>query len=352
MPPKGSLFIMSAALLLAPSALAQSRSMTEPPRTVEGYPDFHGIWSIASVTTLERTPLTDKLVLTPEEAARAERNSRFVANATRQEAEEVGAESELPPTGEANAFGADGTDSYDSFWLDPGEHFAVVKGEIRSSWITEPSDGQIPYKSGVNTRTAAGSRSQEFDGPETRPIGDRCLAWVPNGPVMTNRAYNNNIRFIQSPGFVVILPEMMMQPRIIPIVSGPNMVKHLPKAISPDFGDSVGWYEGDTLVVETVNPSPNQIYRLLSANGKMIERFSRWSEDQILYEFAINDPDLFTQPWKGEISMNRVDQLIYEYACHEGNYSMPNILRGARIKEQRAAKLASAKGAAAKSARN
>ena len=291
-----------------------------------------GLWNNTSVTRLERPGNVSQLVLSEEEATRYEQGSTWVVNAESQNAEKVDTNAP-PPKGKASNFGLLG---YNSFWLDPGNHLARVKGEVRTSWITEPANGKVPAKPGAN-KAFEGFGS--FDTYETRPLSERCLLFGRQaGPIMQNAIYNNNFQFVQSPGYVMILVEMVHEPRIIPLFASKQEAKYRPGAIKPWFGDSVGWYEGDTLVVETTNVNPAQIQALISPTGKLTERFTRWSEDQILYEFSVDDPAYYTQPWKGEMSLNHSPQPIYEYACHEGNYSFNGILMGARVLESQGRK--------------
>ena len=332
--------LLCAIAIVAASALSASAQptpspktpMATPPRTSEGHPDLQGFWNNTSVTRLERPENVSQLVLSELEAERYEQGSTWVVNAKTQNAEKIDTDA-APPKGKASNFGLLG---YNSFWLDPGAHLARVKGEVRTSWIVEPATGQMPTIPGAN-KAFAGFGS--FDTYETRPLSERCLLFGRQaGPIMQNAIYNNNFQFVQSPGYVTILVEMVHEPRIIPIFKSKADVKYRPGAIKPWFGDSVGWYEGDTLVVETTNVNPAQIQALISPTGKLTERFSRWSEDQILYEFTVNDPTFYTQPWKGEMALNRSAQPIYEYACHEGNYSFSGILQGARVLESQGRK--------------
>jgi hypothetical protein len=235
-----------------------------------------------------------------------------------------------PPGGKGAEFATTG---YNAFWLDHGRHYATVKGEIRSSWLTEPANGRLPTKPAAGRAQNAGGFGT-FDGPETRPLAERCIVSYSRsaGPVMQNSLYNNNYQIVQAPGHVMIDVEMNHDVRVIPIVKSKADVKHTPGAIQPWFGDSIGWYEGDTLVVETTNVNPRQRAQMSPA-GVMTERFSRWSDAEILYEFEVNDPEFYTQVWKGEMVLNKSKEPLYEYACHEGNYALHGILAGARVQE-------------------
>jgi hypothetical protein len=283
---------------ISANAVAQSASpaaaMANPPRTPDGRPDLQGFWSNQSVTTLTRSASIPNVVLTPEEAKALE--AKFTWNVN--EASQTGLVdvNKPPPGGQGAQFGTTG---YTAFWLDHGRHYATVKGEIRSSWLTDPPNGRLPTKPGAGRAAAAGGYGT-FDGPETRPLAERCIISYSRsaGPVMQNSLYNNNYQIVQAKDHVLINVEMNHDARIIPIVRAKADVKHTAGAIQPWFGDSVGWYEGDTLVVETTNVNPKQRGQMSPA-GKMIERFTRWSESEILYEFTVDDPELYSATWKG-----------------------------------------------------
>lgn len=318
---------MVSPVLLAATAVAQP-SDYEPPRTPEGRPDFEGTWTNASITTLQRHPRYDSLVLTPEEVVEATRDH---PQNVRQATDDNLQAGEL----------LDGSDlemgrGYNAFWIDPGTSFGRVRGEYRTSWIIDPEDGRIPWSDeGQQLRQDFYQNWRSNDGPEGRSLGERCLIGFggTGGPPMLNVLYNNNYRFVQTADYLMILVEMNHDARIIPIGEGEE---HRPDAWKPWLGDSVGHWEGDTLVVETRNVHPqqgqsNQV--ALSDEGRVIERFSRYSDDQILYEFTVDDPVYYERPWHGELTFNTTDERIYEYACHEGNYGLPGILAGARREE-------------------
>jgi hypothetical protein len=216
-----------------------------------------------------------------------------------------------------------------------------VNGEPRTSLVTIPSDGRIP------PRTAAAAREAEeradfrrqfgaYDHPEIRPYAERCILFgSPLGPpMMPVGAYNSNYTFVQTADYVMLQSEMVHDVRIIRL----GEPERLPKHVRPYFGDSWGRWEGDVLVVETTNVSPDQSMAgvQLSEDAKVTERFSRVDEDTILYEFLVEDPATFTEPWGGQIPFTRFEQQLYEYACHEGNYSLPGVLSGARYEEAQA----------------
>jgi hypothetical protein len=298
----------------------------KPPHAAFGDPDLQGLWTNASITTLERPSWATKLVLTSQEAAMAE--ARYKAGLA---------------GNDAPAQISRGVGGYNSFWLDPGSKFGVVRGEIRTSWIVDPATGHVPYSAeGGREAMAAGMKQfRDFSGPEVRSLGERCIVGYGStgGPPMLNVLYNNNYQIVQSPGYVVIVVEMNHNARIIRLGG-----HHLPSSIRPWMGDSVGHWEGDTLVVETTNLNPGQKFtadvrhRLyLAPDSRVTERFTRVADDTILYEFEVEEPRAYTQTWRGEIPMHKARGPMYEYACHEGNYSLPNILSGARMEESKAA---------------
>jgi len=305
------------------STVALAAADYEPPRTESGKPDLQGYWTNASLTTLQRSSQYQSLVIPESELEQATANHH---QNVRQETDDGLVQGEL----------LDGSDlgrgrGYNAFWVDPGTQFGRVRGEARSSWITEPADGRIPYSDqGTALRQQARAQFSTNDGPEGRALGERCLIGFGStgGPLMNNVLYNNMYQIVQTDDYVMILVEMVHDVRIIPIDSD-----HRPDALQQWLGDSIAWWDGDTLVVETKNLHPQQAPRssaALSSQGKVIERFSRYSDDQIVYEFEVEDPVYYTQPWGGEMSFNSTDTKLYEYACHEGNYGLVGILAGAR----------------------
>ncbi len=305
------------------AAFAQTAPVDKSPRTSWGAPDLQGFWTNTSLTTMQRPAGAEGLVLDEAAAERLARRNVYSAAAR----EEAGA-SEIDEASSQQLL-ADGNASraYNRFWMDPGQSYARVKGEYRSSWITSPADGRIPYsEAGIRANTRSGG----FDDFEIRPLAERCIMSFTGGagPVMNNGMYNNTYQIVQTPGAVMILTEMVHDVRVIPIGG-----KHGPVEIPKWGGDSVGWYEGDTLVVETVNSHPKQ-RSYISTAGKVTERFTRWSADEIFYEFRVEDPVLYNRPWGGEMALRVSSEPLYEYACHEGNHALPGILAGARQLER------------------
>jgi len=291
------------------------------PKTSWGAPDLQGFWNNTSLTGLQRGGDAKSLALTPQQADRLV-NRNILVVLTKDDNAQAGKD----PNNIDLLKDKNNDRGYNAFWIDPGTKMAMVKGELRSSWITEPATGRIPYKPGA--ARGGGFAITNFDGPETRPQAERCIIGFSGsyGPVMNNGMYNSTMQFVQTPSHVMIEVEMIHDVRVVPIVKSKADVKWGP--LPKWGGDSVGWYEGDTLVVETRNPHPSQ-RAMISNQGKLTERFSRWNDKQILYSFEVDDPSLYSQTWKGEMALNASEPL-YEYACHEGNYAMAGILAGAR----------------------
>jgi hypothetical protein len=311
-----------------------AKPRTEPgyvvPRLAIGQPDLQGVWSNASNTRMTRPGNFKSLVMTDAEAAkaRAENPSNI-----RQATDDNQKISDGLLTGKDLAQGR----GYNAFWIDPGNNYAMVKGSWRTSWVVDPPSGQVPFseegrKLLATMRADVGrGRGSGYDNPEERGAGERCIVGFggSGGPPINNVLYNNNYQIIQSPDHVVFVTEMNHDARIIPLNG-----KHKPNVLKPYLGDSVGWWEGDTLVVETININPNGGGSVqLTPGGKVIERFTRYNENQILYEFEVHDPALYTQVWRGEMGLNK-SPAIYEYACHEGNYGLEGILAGGRAADR------------------
>ncbi len=326
---------------LAPAVEAQTEA--EPPRLPWGAPDLQGVWDFRTITPLQRPEdQADTAFLTAEEAAGLEQ-------AAEERFEQLNAPSEvrtapLPAGGGGRAVGA-----YNDFWFDRGTN---VIEDRRTSLIVDPPDGRLPplaegavEQIGSGTEDLPGERPVRYraggigaDGPEDRGLGERCLLGFNSGPPMIPSAYNNNMQLFQTESHVVILNEMVHDSRIVPLDGRP----HLPGGVRQWMGDARGYWEGDTLVVETTNftaltPSFNPTITGSVGTGThltLTERFTRADADTLLYEYTVDDPTTFTSPFSAAIPMRLSDGLIYEYACHEGNYGMQNILAGARAAER------------------
>jgi hypothetical protein len=314
----------------AVAAREMAKPRTEPgyraPRLAIGQPDLQGVWSNASNTRLTRPTQFKSLVMNDEEAAIARRNH---PQNIRQATDDNQKESDGLLNGRDLAAGR----GYNAFWIDPGTNYSLTKGTWRTSWIVDPPNGQIPLTTEgqkiLSVRRM--DRGTGYDNPEERGMAERCIFFGgSSGPPIMNGLYNNNYRITQSRDHVIIVAEMIHEPRIIKLNA-----KHGPAALNKYAGDSIGWWEGDTLVVETVNVNPTGGGQAsITDKGKVIERFTRYNDKQILYEFEVHDPSLYSQVWKGEVGLNAAPDL-YEYACQEGNYGLEGILAGGRANDRK-----------------
>lgn len=336
------LLVASLALAVAPPLFSPVDAQTpasarawQVPRTPDGHPDLQGNWSNATLTPFQRAEGRGP-VFTPEEVAELER-----------------VDEECPPnpgtvvcgrtqsTGSTNEARLSGNEYNEIYW-DRGSRVAVVNGEARTSLITRPADGRIPALTSAARERAAEAqalRSQfgQYDHPELRPLAERCFVFGRGvAPPMTpNGAYNNNYTIVQTADHVLVLSEMVHDYRIIRLGERQPMPNH----VRPWFGDSWGRWEGDVLVVETTNMNPLHTLQggvAPTEHTKVTERFRRVDEDTIVYEFTVEDPTSYAEPWGGEVPFEKFDQLLYEYACHEGNYSLSAVLSGARYEENQA----------------
>ena len=308
------LLFLTAASVVRPFAAGQN---TRPGARA----GFDGIWNTATATPLERpVSLEDKPFFTPAEAAEFER--QFV-------------ERNQDPTPETAAKST-GTGTYNTVYREFGTRIFKT---LRTSIVTDPADGRIP----ALTSAAAEVRRRRVEamrnpaGAEDLGLQDQCLAFLTAGPPMLPYSYNSNYQILQTRDVFVLHAEMNHDARIIHL----DGRAHLPPAIRLWMGDSVGHWSGDTLVVDTTNfNDAGGFYGEAGGNFgwdrnlHLVERFSLLDADTLLYRFEIDDPSAFTQPWKGEVAMARSTGPIYEYACHEGNYSLPNLLRGYRASER------------------
>jgi hypothetical protein len=296
------------------------------PRLPDGSPDLQGVWTNATATPVERSPeLGERRAFTEEEAKAISHKAIAAVEADAAPSDpnkKIEAVSSLPPVG-----------NYNLFWTDRGMTVAHIDGEYRTSMIIEPSNGRIPpLTATAQQRATARAGRNPNDGPEGRALGERCLLSFgsASGPPMLPVMYNSYYQIVQSPGYVMILVEMVHDARIIRIQDK----KHAPDGVKKWMGDSIGHWEGDTLVVETRNFRPEQSFRGSSENAVVTERFTRVANDKIIYRFTVDDPATFTSSFTGELPFVSVDANIYEYACHEGNYALPGILSGAREAEK------------------
>ena len=326
----------AAAAQNAKTAAAVNQRQT-PPRTPDGQPDLQGVWTNNSVTPLQRPKeLARKEFYTEEELAEIQKRERERLNRDYDEGEGE------PP---ANHSGVEGAPlenvHYDhaQFGLDWLQ--TRVAWNRRTSLIVGPEGTIPPLTPEARKRlaeVAAKEKGHEFDGPENRPLAARCIARPTAGPPLLPTRYNSNLQIVQGPGYVAIEAEEIHDVRIIPL----DGRAHVPKSIRQWMGDSVGHWEGNTLVIDTTNftdqsPFPG------AQNLHVTERLTRADEDTILYQFTVEDPGMWIKPWSGEVPIKKIAGPIYEYACHEGNYGLANTLRGARVAEAQAAAKEAAK---------
>ncbi len=356
------LLALAALVILGPAAAQTAKTQSKtysPPRMPDGHPDLQGTYDLATITPMERAA-GSKLVLTNEEALKLETERA----AQRERADQpIDGNRTAPPKGGDGSRGAAGNvGGYNSGWLDPGSTFTVVNGEKRASIIVDPPNGRTPPLTPEAAKRMRGnfgarptSDAQEsndpgldptpgaYDDPERRPLGERCLLGfgsTSGPPALPDYFYNNRHQIVQTPDSVMILTEMVHDARVVRMNA-----QHLPKKFRFWLGDSVGRWEGDTLVVDTTNFSDKTRFRGSTEDLHVIERITRTDEKSLLYQFTIEDPATWTKPWTGEYTWPATNAKIYEYACHEANYALTDILKGARLreKEQAAAKAGATK---------
>ena len=312
---------MAAFVWIAGNAPAQKK--WTPPRTPDGQPDFQGSWSTATLTPLERpAQFAGKEFLTEQEAAEYAKHTLEQVNSDRRDG---GAEADL-------------SRNYNEFWRDRGTSVVVTR---RTSLIVDPPDGKVPpltpeaqrkraaMEAGVGEpATVSRSRPQRLPaGPEDMPLRIRCVS---RDLPMIPTPNNNFLQIVQSAGYVAILQEMMHEVRIIPL----DRKTHVDPRIRGYMGDSIGRWEGNTLVIDTTNFIGTDNFYGADDAMHLTERLTRIDPNTILYQFTVDDPTAFTKPWSGEMSITKTEQPVEEYACHEGNYSMESILTGARAAEK------------------
>ena len=326
----------AALVLVAPVEAAGQASVPTSdgwtvPRTADGQPDLQGVWASDSATPLERPEeFADEAFLTDEELATLQARAAVLFNGETDAA--FGDSVFRAVLEDAKDFSSRdaGTGNYNQFWL-IDRWF-----DNRTSLIVDPADGRLPplTAEGQARRQARAEARRPRNAPPSGPEdlgGMRCLG---GGVPMTGRGYNSNYQIVQSPGHVAILMEMMHETRIIPLDGRP----HLPTTVRSALGDSRGHWEGDTLVVETTNLKAGGRRNGSSSNLQLVERFTRVDRDTLQYEYTMHDPTTWTRPWTARIFMRPAPGtgVIYEFACHEGNYAIPNTLRGARAQEKAA----------------
>ena len=295
-------------------AIATSTLWAQP-----GAGSLEGIWTNSTLTPLERTDeFRGKASLTEKEAAEYETRTVVQGNRDRRDGDPE----------------ADVARAYNDLFFDRGDKLARVGGSVRTSMIVDPPDGKIPPLTAEALRrierNRADAKLHPADRAQDRSLTERCIYWATAGPPMLPGPYNNLYEIHETPGYVTILSEMIHEVRIIPLDGRP----HLPSTIRKWSGDSRGRWEGKTLVIETTNLTGKTQFRGSSENLKVTERLTRVDPKTILYTFTIDDPSTFTKPWTGELPFTAAAGPIYEYACHEGNQALVDILAGARAEEK------------------
>src|SRR5262252_9451778 len=311
-----------AATVVAPSASGQSAKWT-PPRMADGKPDLQGTYTFATITPLQRpSALAGKDVLSPEEAAEFEVSENDRLNRDLFDPEKGQPSAGYPGRAQGGVL------SYNDFWYERGDQLTADR---RTSLITDPPDGRIPFTAAARQKQAdraAKDAAGMFDDPEGLSLVDQCILGFNAGPPMVSGTYNNNLQIVQSKGYVVIFNEMVHNARIIPTDGRPH--GPLPQWT----GDSVGHWEGDTLVVETLNFKRETSLQGSTAQTKVVERFTRLDAKTIDYRFTVEDPTSYARPWTASMPLRAIDENLYEYACHEGNFGMLDVLRGARFRDK------------------
>ncbi len=351
---KAALALVALVGIAAPMLAAGDEDI---PRTASGRPDFSGHYDVATLTPLMRpAAFGDELFMSREEADRRVKQAASLRAATSQASDP---NREAPPDGGDGSPGAAGNvGGYNSFWIDNGTDVFEVDGKFRTSIITHPKNGRFPPVTEAVRERAAARRGffrrntgeawwleregpGPYDDPELRPLAERCLLGFSStaGPPMLPALYNNLKRIVQTEDHVMILVEMVHDARIVRIGG-----EHLPATERRWLGDSTGWWDGDTLVIDTKNFGDRVALRSATRDLHTVERFSPMGADHVLYQFTVEDPNVWTESWSGEYVWPRTDTLLYEYACHEGNYALGNIMRGARLLEEDAAAKAASSG--------
>ena len=318
------------------------------PKNAMGQPDLSGYWTNATITPMTRNPrLSDKSTLSPAEAhslekvftsALEEADKPTDPNATTQAVQKQATDSQLLKIRPEFAAAGGDVGGYNAFWIDPGTHMMEVNGQFRTSIVTT-ADGQVPPRKGAQPgagqRRPGGGGLGSFDSYEYRGLGERCIMGFGRNagpPMLPNGFYNNDYYIMQTPDAVLIEVEMIHDYRVVRLNS-----QHRADDVRPWMGDSIGHWEGNTLVVETTNVPQAQAFNGAWKHLKVTEWFTRVSPTRLNYRFQIEDPDTWAQPWGGEYDFSPMHGIIYEYACHEGNYALPSILAGARRAEKEAA---------------
>ena len=318
------------------------------PRMADGHPDLQGTYDLATMTPVER-PRGAPATYTQDQARKLE--TAAAERKARQDAPIAGDRGAPPKGGSGPGGGAGGSvGGYNGGWLDMGSSYTVVDGQVRTSLVMDPADGHLPPYTAEAQKRLAGQRARPtsdatestdpdlertpgaYDDPERRPLGERCLLGfgsTAGPPALPDYFYNNLHQIVQTRDSVMILTEMVHDVRIVRMNS-----EHLPKTIRKWLGDSIGHWEGETLVVDTTNFTDKTRFRGSTDNLHVVERFTRTGPKTLLYKFTVDDPATWAKPWSGEYTWPLTDSHIYEYACHEANYALSDILSGARAREK------------------
>jgi len=283
------------------------------PRTPEGTPDLQGTWSFATLTPFERpTEFGTKATLTKEEAEAYAKRTLEQRNMDRRDG---GARQDVER-------------AYNNFWWDFGK-----QASLQTSLVVDPPDGKLPPMTDQARNRPRAEYGTRFDNPEERPTAERCILGFNSGPPMVPSAYNNNMQLVQTKDRVVIFNEMIHSARIVRMNG-----THPPASVRSLTGDSIGRWDGTTLVVDTTNFLREGMARGSSRDLHLTERFSLTDKNTLTYSFTVDDPSTWTRQWTASVPMERTDDLIFEYACHEGNHALTGVLRGARYQEQQKTK--------------
>ena len=332
-------------LVVLMAALAWSAAGADIPRTQSGKPDLSGYYDGGTLTPVERPrAFGDREFMTAEEIKGIRSGTEFLEDGRSNDPDRP------PPTkgGDGiNAFGAGNVGGYNAFWLDPGSGVVPIDGKYATSIIYDPPNGREPRMTTKGLAKKADNFSSfihhndgtpswldrpgpgPFDGPEELALAERCLLGFSAGPPLLPGVYNNHKRIVQTEDHVMILAEMVHDARIVRMDDD-----HAPEDMRRWLGDAVGDWEGDTLVVRTTNFREDTGLYGGDANLDLLERFTLLEDGNLLYEFTVDDPTAWTAPWSGRYVWRKSEQPVYEYACHEGNYSMSGILKGARRMER------------------
>jgi hypothetical protein len=301
-------FVVTSAFVVIAGLPLAGQSVKTVPRAAGGQPDLQGVWDFAQLTPLERpSAFAGKQAISEEEA---EEFAQRRIETTDKDRRDGGA-------------AADVERAYNDFWWDFGTRIAR-----QASLVIDPPDGRIPDTTDAARRRAEARRGK-FDNPEERPLPERCIVGFNSGPPMVPSAYNNNVEIVQTEGRVAIVNEMIHSARIVDL----TRTRHHPPALRFLTGDSIGHWEGDTLVVDTTNFLLHATFRGATPNMHLVERFTRVDRNTLRYEFTVTDPETWARPWTASIPMKLTTDRMFEYACHEANYALAGVLKGARYQE-------------------